>query len=50
LRGLLIVAYPAVHGLAVPERLDSDGCFVGLCLQVRALREHARGAGVDEHL
>lgn len=44
------MAYPTVLGLAVPIRLDFDGCLVGPCLQVRALREHPRGAGVGKHL
>ena len=32
------------------EKIGFDGCLAGLCLQVRALREHARGAGVGEYL
>lgn len=44
------MAYVVILGLVVWKRLNFDRCLVGLCLKVRALREHAGGAGDGEYL
>ena len=42
-RSLLIVAHLMVLSLAVLKIVCFDGYLVGLCLQVHALSDHARG-------
>jgi len=48
LQGLLIVAYLPVQELSVPKKMDSDGCLVGLCFQVRAHGHHVTCAEVGQ--